>query len=66
MWRCGSCALASIHHRSIARFRKRHSEALSELFIQALRLCKQAPLVGLGTLALDGTKLRANARATRR
>jgi hypothetical protein len=35
-------------------------EALSELFVQALRLCKQARLVGLGTLALDGTKLRAN------
>jgi hypothetical protein len=31
------------------------------LFVQALRLCRQARLVGLGTLALDGTKLRANA-----
>ena len=29
--------------------------------MQALRLCRQARLVGLGTLALDGTKLRANA-----
>jgi hypothetical protein len=32
------------------------------LFVQALRLCKQAKLVGLGSLALDRTKLRANAR----
>ncbi len=46
---------------SIARFRKRHLAALSELFVQSLRLCKQARLVGLGSLALDGTKLRANA-----
>jgi transposase len=47
--------------RPIARFRKRHLEALAELFVQALRLCRQAGLVGLGALALDGTKLRANA-----
>jgi len=45
----------------IARFRKRHLAALSGLFVQSLRLCKQARLVGLGSLALDGTKLRANA-----
>ncbi len=48
-------------YRSIARFRKRHLEALGELFVQTLRLCGQAGLVGLGSLALDGTKLRANA-----
>jgi transposase len=55
------CADQHPDYRSIARFRKRHLEALGELFVQALRLCKQAKLVGLGTLALDGTKLRANA-----
>ncbi len=55
------CADQHPDYRSIARFRKRHLEALGELFVQALRLCKQAGLVGLGTLALDGTKLRANA-----
>lgn len=55
------CADQHPDHRSIARFRARHLEALAELFVQALRLCKQARLVGLGTLALDGTKLRANA-----
>ncbi|MCA1698354.1 MAG: IS1182 family transposase [Actinobacteria bacterium] len=55
------CAGQQPDYRSIARFRARHLEALSELFVQALRLCAQAGLVKLGTLALDGTKLRANA-----
>ncbi len=55
------CADQHPDHRSIARFRKRHLEALGDLFVQALRLCKRAKLVGLGSLALDGTKLRANA-----
>lgn len=55
------CADQHPDYRSIARFRKRHLEALGELFVQALRLCKQARLVGFGMLALDGTKLRANA-----
>jgi len=55
------CADQHPDYRSIARFRKRHLEALGELFVQVLRLCKQAKLVGLGSLALDGTKLRANA-----
>src|SRR6266852_2974608 len=55
------CADQHPDYRSIARFRARHLETLGELFVQALRLCRQAELVGLGTLALDGTKLRANA-----
>src|SRR5207249_2257021 len=55
------CADQHPDYRSIARFRARHLEALAGLFVQALRLCKQARLVGLGSLALDGTKLRANA-----
>ena len=55
------CADQHPDYRSIARFRRRHLDALGELFIQTLRLCKQARLVGFGTLALDGTKLRANA-----
>jgi transposase len=48
-------------YRSIARFRARHLDALAELFVQALRLCKKAGLVKMGALAIDGTKLRANA-----
>lgn len=55
------CAGQQPDYRSIARFRARHLEALSELFVQALRLCAEAGLVKLGALALDGTKLRANA-----
>jgi transposase len=55
------CADQHPDYRSIARFRRRHLDALSGLFVQALRLCRRAKLVGLGTLALDGTKLRANA-----
>jgi transposase len=55
------CADQHPDFRSIGRFRKRHLHALGALFVQALRLCKQAGLVGLGVLALDGTKLRANA-----
>lgn len=55
------CADQHPDHRSVARFRKRHLQALGELFVQTLRLCKRAKLVGLGALALDGTKLRANA-----
>jgi len=55
------CADQHPDYRSIARLRRRHLEALGELFVQALRLCKQAKLVGLGLLALDGTKVRANA-----
>ncbi len=55
------CADQHPDYRSIARFRKRHLDALGGLFVQALRLCKRAKLVGLGSLALDGTKLRANA-----
>jgi transposase len=47
--------------RSIARFRKRHLSALGHLFVQALSLCQAAGMVKLGRIALDGTKLRANA-----
>ncbi len=55
------CADQHPDFRSIARFRERHLAALGELFVQALRLCKKGGLVGLGVLAVDGTKLRANA-----
>jgi transposase len=55
------CADQHPDFRSVGRFRVRHLEALAGLLVQSLRLCKQARLVGLGSLALDGTKLRANA-----
>jgi transposase len=55
------CADQHPDFRSIGRFRARHLDALAGLFVQALRLCRAAGLVGLGALAVDGTKLRANA-----
>ncbi len=48
-------------HDSICAFRKRHLKALAGLFVQILKLCREAGLVKLGHVALDGTKVRANA-----
>ncbi len=48
-------------YRSVARFRRRHLDALPALFLQVLALCGNAGLVRLGRVALDGTKLDANA-----
>ena len=47
--------------RTISDFRKRHLEALSGLFVQVLKLAEKAGLVKLGHVALDGTKIKANA-----
>src|SRR3989442_10906288 len=48
-------------HSTINEFRKRHLGALAGLFVQALQLCQKAGLVKLGHVAVDGTKLQANA-----
>jgi len=48
-------------HDTIAEFRSRHLKALSGLFVEVLLLCRKAGLVKLGHVALDGTKIRANA-----
>jgi transposase len=48
-------------HATIARFRARHEQALGELFAQVLGLCARAGLVSLGIVALDSTKIAANA-----
>jgi transposase len=47
--------------RTISNFRKRHLKALAGLFVQVLKLCEKAGLVKLGHVALDGTKIKANA-----
>lgn len=47
--------------RTVNEFRKRHGEALSGLFTQVLQLCRRAGLVKLGQVAIDGTKVKANA-----
>src|SRR6266403_2143423 len=47
--------------RTISEFRRRHLKALAELFVQVLKLAEKAGLVKLGHVALDGTKIKANA-----
>ena len=48
-------------HATIARFRQRHEAALAGLFVEVLRLCAQAGLAKVGMIAIDGSKLSANA-----
>jgi len=48
-------------HDTICAFRKEHREALARLFVQVLELCRDAGLAKLGHVALDGTKVKANA-----
>jgi Transposase DDE domain/Transposase domain (DUF772) len=47
--------------RTISEFRRRHLKALASLFVQVLQLAEKAGLVKLGHVALDGTKIKANA-----
>jgi transposase len=47
--------------RTISDFRKRHLKELGELFAQVLQLCDKAGLVKLGHVAIDGSKIKANA-----
>jgi transposase len=54
-------ALDAPDFRTISEFRRRHLAALSALFVQVLKLCERAGLVKLGHVALDGTKIKANA-----
>lgn len=51
-------------HDTLASFRMEHLKALAGLFVQALRLCQKAGLVKLGKVAIDGTKMLANASAS--
>src|SRR5260370_24384014 len=57
----GGTALNRLNFRTLAEFRRRHLGALGELFVQVLKLCRSAGLVKLGHVALDGTKIQANA-----
>src|SRR5918996_3898981 len=61
------CANQTPDHTTIARFRQRHETALAELFGEVLALCAEAGLVRVGVIAVDGTKVAANAapQATR-
>jgi transposase len=61
------CANQAPDHTTIARFRQRHEAALAGLFGEVLALCAESGLVRVGGIAVDGTKLAANAapQATR-
>src|SRR3954452_9202033 len=48
-------------HATLARFRRRHQDAIAGLFGQVLALCVKAGLVDAGVVAIDGTKIAANA-----
>jgi transposase len=54
-------AMQKPDYRTIGKFRLRHLDALGALFVQVLKLCNRAGLVRLGHVALDGTKVKANA-----
>jgi transposase len=55
------CANDAPDHTVLARFRQAHSEALTELLAQSLLLAAELGFVQLGTVAIDGTKIAANA-----
>ncbi|MCB9575115.1 MAG: transposase [Kofleriaceae bacterium] len=57
---------AQPHFTTINQFRSTHREALAGLFVQVLVACQSAGLVKLGHVAIDGTKMKANARASTR
>jgi transposase len=55
------CANQRPDHTTIARFRQRHETALADLFGEVLALCAEAGMVRVGVVAIDGTKVHANA-----
>jgi len=48
-------------HATVARFRRRHETAFAGLFTEVLELCAEAGLAKVGMIAIDGSKLSANA-----
>src|SRR3984957_2988483 len=58
-------ALEVPDHSTIAEFRRRHQDRLGELFVGMLALCAEAGLITLGEVAIDGTKMLANASLDR-
>ena len=55
------CSMRVPDHSTIAEFRRRHETEIAELFDQVLGLCKEAGLVSVGVIMIDGTKIKANA-----
>jgi hypothetical protein len=58
-------AMAVPDHSTVAEFRRRHERAIGELFVSVLGLCGEAGLVRVGEIAVDGTRMRANASRDR-
>lgn len=56
-----ACAQDAPDHTTIARFRAEHQDAFADVFAQVLRLCANQGMVKVGTVAIDGTKIAANA-----
>jgi hypothetical protein len=55
------CAMRTPDHSTIAEFRRRHETEIAELFDGVLGLCREAGLVSVGVITIDGTKIKANA-----
>src|SRR4051794_3251239 len=64
-----ACRVIAAQHRpdhaTIARFIERHERALGDLFTEVLGLCADAGLASVGVIAIDGTKVAANAQRDR-
>lgn len=60
-WRSECCAGNFPKHRTRCDFRSLHLKELAGLFVQVVKLARECGLVKLGTIAVDGTKLRASA-----
>jgi len=54
-------SLRTPDHSTIAEFRRRHETEIAELFDDVLGLCREAGLVSVGVITIDGTKIKANA-----
>ncbi len=55
------CAMRCPDHSTVAEFRRRHQVEIEQLFDDVLGLCAEAGLVSVGVIAIDGTKIKANA-----
>jgi len=55
------CAMRTPDHSTIAEFRRRHEDDIKDLFDDVLGLCREAGLVSVGVITIDGTKIKANA-----
>jgi len=49
------------NHRTICRFRETHLATFENLFVQVVQIAGESGLLKMGTLAIDGTKVKANA-----